>query len=157
MNNIKITVENNSLLLAALGTLTLLSGIFSSCTPLVSENGENEKPALDFSSELVSSGNDSTPALSVDARVGKILARGTILSPDPCHKISGQAELEGKDITLHITSISKGVICIGVVATFIFNANLTGLEPGTYHFRIKHSFTENSEANTVLEQDIQVL
>lgn len=137
--------------------LIILSGIISSCSALVSESGEAVLPVLNFSSELVSPGPVSPPALSAAGSVGKILAQGAINSPDPCHKISGQAELEGKEITLHITSVSMGVLCIGVVATFGFTAKLTVQDAGTYRFRIKHKYAANSETYIVLEQDIQVL
>jgi hypothetical protein len=103
-----------------------------------------ERVPLSFEARIVQPGPDPVPAPDARGEQGRIEVEGSIGTPVPCYRVEGSATRDGSDLTLRVSATAMDVVCATVVATFGYEAAITGLEAGDYRVRIIHSWPGRS-------------
>lgn len=72
---------------------------------------------------------------------GTVTVRGTIPTPNPCHRLRGVASEEAGTLTLVVeATVPPDVGCIAVLATLEYTATLRGIGPGRHPVRVVHRY-----------------
>lgn len=72
---------------------------------------------------------------------GVVTVRGTIPTPNPCHRLSGAAETSGGAIVLVVdAAMPPETVCISVLATLEYTAVLRGVAAGRHPVRVVHRY-----------------
>jgi hypothetical protein len=79
---------------------------------------------------------------TANGRSGRIEAKGTFPTPSPCYRLAGAADRLQSVITLNVEARSNGDLCPGPTGTFTYSVAVRGLPPGSYTFRVVHSYRD---------------
>lgn len=72
---------------------------------------------------------------------GVVTVRGTIPTPNPCHRLRGVASNEGGALTLVVdATVPPDVGCIAVLATLEYTATVRDIGPGRHEVRVVHRY-----------------
>lgn len=89
-------------------------------------------------------GGDSAAVRPVTAAAQprSILAQGTFVAPSACYQLAGVADRTGQVVTLNVAARPNGQTCSAGAAAFDYKVSVRGLPPGSYTFRIAHTFRD---------------
>ncbi|HKP74636.1 MAG TPA: hypothetical protein VJT67_03800 [Longimicrobiaceae bacterium] len=71
-----------------------------------------------------------------------ISAHGFVAVPSPCYRLAGAADRQGQVVTLNIEARPNGDLCPPQAAAFTYSVRLPDLAPGTYTFRVLHTYRD---------------
>jgi len=80
---------------------------------------------------------------------------GMVPTPTSCYQLAGAADRTGQVVTLNIQARPNGELCPAVPAAFTYKVSVSGLPPGTYTFRVLHTFRD-AEQPPVLALDTTI-
>lgn len=80
--------------------------------------------------------NNATISASAFGGVRSINVQGAFQTGNPCYNISAAATRSGSTVTMKISAVSNGRICIQMVQTWTYTSQLTNLSAGTYRLRV---------------------
>jgi hypothetical protein len=97
-------------------------------------------------------------AATVEATAGGLRVRGTITLPTPCHELSGEMGGGVGELVLRIEARQDPeVICAQVIATHGYTAEVRGVAPGSYSFRVVHGYPGSGwDEQTALQTQVTV-
>jgi len=72
-------------------------------------------------------------------------AEGMVRTPSPCYRLAGAADRTGAVVTLNVQARPDGDLCPAAPAAFTYKVSLRGLPPGTYTFRVLHTFRDAAQ------------
>ncbi|HEV7590952.1 MAG TPA: carboxypeptidase-like regulatory domain-containing protein [Longimicrobium sp.] len=79
---------------------------------------------------------------TANGRARRIEAKGTFPTPSSCYRLAGAADRLGSVVTLNVEARSNGDLCPGPTGTFTYSVAVRGLPPGSYTFRVLHSYRD---------------
>jgi hypothetical protein len=90
---------------------------------------------------------------AAEGAAGGAVVRGTISTPNPCHRLAAAVERAGETVTVRITATADPeTMCIASIGAIPYTATLRGLPAGSYTLRVLHLYPGTGwETATALE------
>ena len=73
-----------------------------------------------------------------------VSAHGFVAVPSTCYRLAGAADRQGSVITLNVEARPNGDLCPVAPSAFTYSVRLPDLTPGTYTFRVLHTFRDGA-------------
>jgi hypothetical protein len=151
--------------------LTVL--VLASCArPAASDAGTSEPPAspggapstgarqvkLDFQQGQGGSSTGGGQSATATAGSGQIAIRGTMETPTPCHKLSGELQQQGQTLSVRVVAqADPNAMCIQSIGSIPYTGTLRDVAPGTYTVRVMHTYPGTGwDAAAALETQVTV-
>jgi hypothetical protein len=151
--------------------LTVL--VLAACArPAASDAGTSEPPAspgggapstgaqvkLEFQQGQGGSSTGGEQGATATAGSGQIGIRGTMETPTPCHKLSGELQQQGRTLSVRVVAqADPDVMCIQSIGSIPYTATLRGVAPGAYTVRVIHTYPGTGwDAAAALETQVTV-
>jgi hypothetical protein len=95
---------------------------------------------------------------AAEGAAGGAVVRGTISTPNPCHRLSGAVQRSGTTVTVTISAtVDPDVMCIASIGNIPYTATLRGLPAGRYTLRVLHTYPGTGwPTATALETEVAV-
>lgn len=119
----------------------LLMVLAAGCAAQVVPSSPGEPAMTVEITHRVAEGDIGEAAATAAGGEGVVTVRGTIPTPNPCHRLRGVASEEGGALTLVIeATVPPDVGCIAVLATLEYTATVRGVGPGRHPVRVVHRY-----------------
>lgn len=78
---------------------------------------------------------------TAEGAAGGAVVRGTVTTPNPCHRLAGAVERSGETVTVRVTATADpDQMCIASIGAIPYTATVRGLPAGTYTLRVLHLY-----------------
>lgn len=150
--------------------LTVL--VLAACArPVASDAGTSEPPAssggapstgapvkLEFQQGQGGSASGGEQGATATAGSGQIAIRGTMQTPNPCYKLSGELQQQGQTLSVRVVGqADPNVMCIQSIGSVPYTATLRDVAPGTYTVRVMHTYPGTGwDAAAALETQVTI-
>jgi hypothetical protein len=152
--------------------LTVL--VLAACArPAASDAGTSEPPAspgggapstgarqvkLEFQQGQGGSASGGEQGATATAGSGQIAIRGTMQTPNPCYKLSGELQQQGQTLSVRVVGqADPDAMCIQSIGSVPYTATLRDVAPGTYTVRVMHTYPGTGwDAAAALETQVTV-
>jgi hypothetical protein len=104
----------------------------------------------EFTVGPVQPGTGATPRHAALGEAGGFAITGSISTPVPCYRVTGDIVRDGREIRLRIVATPEDVICIQVIANWGYEASVRDLDPGRYRVTVVHSGATGAAAEQVV-------
>ena len=154
-------------------TVLLTVLVLAACArPAASDAGTSEPPAspggapstgarqvtLEFQQGQGGSSTGGEQGATATAGSGQIAIRGTMQTPTPCHKLSGELQQQGRTLSVRVVAqADPDAMCIQSIGSIPYTATLRDVAPGTYTVRVIHTYPGTGwDAAAALETQVTV-
>jgi hypothetical protein len=153
-------------------TVLLTVLVLAACArPAASDAGTSEPPAspggapstgaqvkLEFQQGQGGSSTGGEQGATATAGSGQIAIRGTMETPTPCHKLSGELQQQGRTLSVRVVAqADPDVMCIQSIGSIPYTATLRDVAPGAYTVRVIHTYPGTGwDAAAALETQVTV-
>jgi len=155
-------------------TVLLTAFVLAACArPAASDAGTSEPPAspgggapssgarqvkLEFQQGQAGSSTGGQQGATATAGSGQIVIRGTMETPTPCHKLSGELQQQGRTLSVRVVAqADPDVMCIQSIGSIPYTATLRDVAPGAYTVRVIHTYPGTGwDAAAALETQVTV-
>lgn len=116
------------------------------------EDGTDSPMSLSLSQNQGQCSSRSNSELLLVTEQNQISLKGTILTPDPCHKLEAEVRRQENTIFAKITPLNLNQVCIQCIGEVSFETSLGRFDPGAY--TVKVLVIEFSSEKILLEQTV---
>ena len=90
---------------------------------------------------------------TAEGAAGGAVVRGTITTPNPCHRLAAAVERSGETVTVRLSATADpDQMCIASIGAIPYTATVRGLPAGSYTLRVLHLYPGTGwETATALE------
>jgi len=81
---------------------------------------------------------DDTDQATVSFDGSRMILKGTVITPTPCHHLIPDSRITANRIDVSITSIPQPGACMLCLGAIGYEAQIADLQPGTYTLRVRH-------------------
>jgi hypothetical protein len=151
--------------------LTVL--VLAACArPATSDAGTSEPPdspggapstgapqvKLEFQQGQGGSSSGGEQGATATAGSRQIALRGTMQTPNPCYKLSGELQQQGQTLSVRVVGrADPDAMCIQSIGSIPYTATLRDVAPGTYTVRVMHTYPGTGwNAAAALETQVTV-
>jgi hypothetical protein len=113
---------------------------------------------LEFQQGQGGSSTGGEQGATATAGSGQIAIRGTMQTPNPCHKLSGELQQQGRTLSVRVVAqADPDAMCIQSIGSIPYTATLRDVAPGTYTVRVMHTYPGTGwDAAAALETQVTV-
>ena len=119
---------------------------------------EGQQPTLEFQQGQGGSSAGGEQGATATAGERRISIQGTVQTPNPCFKLSGDLQRSGQVLTVQVTGrADPDGMCIQSIGALPYTATVRGVAPGTYTVRVVHAYPDTGwPAATALETQVTI-
>lgn len=100
-----------------------------------------QQVTLDFQQGQGSSSTGGAQTATATGESGQVAVRGSMETPNPCFKLSGDLQRSGQTLTVTVTGrADPEAMCIQSIGSVPYTATIRGVAPGTYTVRVTHTY-----------------
>jgi ABC-type phosphate transport system substrate-binding protein len=85
---------------------------------------------------------------------GTIDFTGSVTTPTPCYELTAEHTVRGPNVTLTVTATQVPGFCAQVITYNNYEGQISGLDSGTYRFRVIHDV--NGSRTTAYDDEVTV-
>jgi hypothetical protein len=113
---------------------------------------------LEFQQGQGGSSNGGEQGATATAGSERIAISGTMQTPNPCYKLSGELQQQGQTLSVRVVGqADPNAMCIQSIGAIPYTATLRDVAPGTYTVRVIHTYPGTGwDAAAALETQVTV-